>query len=135
MTGFASQRVYDVWTQVIQDEALYEAMLDGSHARLPGKQLDAEAIAILDQFRAEPGTRWNIENLRFRSALETGDTLLSYMPRTVKLLTRGDDDWRQDLCFEYLAHYQWRPLGHLRLAECERFASYVRTRVMKRRIT
>ena len=135
MTGFASKRVYDVWTQVIQDEALYEAMLEGSHARLPGKQLDAEAIAILDQFRAEPGTRWNIENLRFRSALETGDTLLSYMPRTVKLLTRGDDDWRQDLCFEYLAHHQWRPLGHLRLAECERFAGYVRTRVMKRRIT
>ena len=59
---------------------------------------------------------------------------MSYMPRTVRLLTRGDDDWRQDLCFEYLAHHRWLPLGHMRLAECERFASYVQTRVMKRRI-
>jgi len=135
MTGFASKRVYEVWTQLIQDEELYEAMLDGSHARLAGRNLDAEAIAILDQFRAERGTRWNVENLRFRSALETGDSLISYMPRTVRLLTRGDDDWRQDLCFEYLAHHRWRPLGHMRLAECERFAAYVRTRIMKRRIT
>ena len=138
MSGFGSKRVYDVWTQLIQDEELYEAMLDGSHAHLPGRpgrNLDPEAIAILDRFRAEPGTRWNIENLRYRSALETGDTLMSYMPRTVRLLTRGDDDWRQDLCFEYLAHHRWQALGHMRLAECERFAGYVRTRVMKRRIT
>lgn len=135
MTAFDARRVYDVWIQLAQDEALYEAMLEGTHARLEGRGLDAEAIAILDQFRAEPGTRWNVENLRFRSALETGDTLASYLPRTVKLLTRGDDDWRQDLCFEYLAHHRWEPLGHLRLAECERFAGYVRTRVMKRRIT
>jgi hypothetical protein len=135
MTGFASKRVYEVWTQLIQDEELYEAMLDGSHARLAGRNLDDEAIAILDQFRAERGTRWNVENLRFRSALETGDSLVSYMPRTVRLLTRGDDDWRQDLCFEYLAHHRWRPLGHMRLAECERFAAYVRTRIMKRRVT
>jgi Coenzyme PQQ synthesis protein D (PqqD) len=135
MTAFASQRVYEVWIQLIQDEELYEAMLDGSHARLAGRGLDAEAIAILDRFRAERGTRWNIENLRFRSALETGDALVSYMPRTVRLLIRGDDDWRQDLCFEYLAHHRWRPLGHMRLAECERFAAYVRTRIMKRRIT
>ncbi|HEX2687150.1 MAG TPA: PqqD family protein [Kofleriaceae bacterium] len=135
MTAFASKRVYDVWIQLIQDEELYEAMLEGSHGRLPGRNLDPEAVAILDQFRAEPGTRWNIENLRFRSALETGDTLVSYMPRTVRLLTRGDDDWQQDLCFEYLAHYRWQALGHMRLAECERFAGYVRKRVMKRRIT
>jgi hypothetical protein len=134
MTAFASERVYQVWTQLIQDEELYEAMLDGSHARLEGRGLDAEAIAILDRFRAEPGTRWNVENLRFRSALETGDSLASYMPRTVRLLTRGDDDWRQDICFEYLAHHHWKPMGHLRLAECERFASYVENRILKRRI-
>jgi hypothetical protein len=135
MTPFSSKRVYEVWTQVIQDEELYEAMLDGSHGRLEDRGLDAEAIAILDRFRAEPGTRWNVENLRFRSALEIGDTLLVYMPRTVRLLTRGDDAWRQDLCFEYLAHHRWRSLGHMRLTECERFMAFIRTRVMKRRLT
>jgi len=135
MTAFAAKRVYEVWVQLIQDEELYEAMLAGTHAGLADRKLDAEAIAILDQFRSEPGTRWNIENLRFRSAIETGDTLASYLPRTMQLLTRGDDDWRQDLCFEYLAHHRWQPLGHMRLAECERFAGYVRKRVIKRRIT
>jgi hypothetical protein len=134
MTPFSSKRVYEVWTQLIQDEELYEAMLDGSHGRLPGRGLDAEAIAILDQFRAEPGTRWNVENLRFRSSLEVGDTIVSYMPRTLRLLTGGNDDWRQDLCFEYLAHHRWRSLGHMRLAECERFGEFVRSRVMKRRV-
>jgi hypothetical protein len=60
MTPVSSKRVYEVWTQLIQDEELYEAMLAGTHARLPGRGLDAEAMSILDQFRAEPGTRWNI---------------------------------------------------------------------------
>jgi hypothetical protein len=135
MTSFPSKRVYEVWTQLIQDEELYEAMLDGSHGRLEHRGLDTEAIAILDQFRAEPGTRWNVENLRFRSALEVGDVLLMYLPRTLRLLTGGDDRWRQDLCFEYLAHHRWRSLGHMRLTECERFVAFIRTRVMKRRLT
>jgi hypothetical protein len=135
MTAFGSRRVYDVWTQLVQDEALYEAMLAGTHATLAGRDLDAEAIAILDQFRAEPGTRWNVENLRFRSALETGDTLVSYLPRTMRLLTKGDEDWLQEVCFEYLERHRWQVLGHMRLAECERFAGYVATRIMKRRIT
>lgn len=135
MTQVSSQRLYEVWTQVIQDEELYEAMLEGSHSRLQGRGLDAEAIAILDQLSAEPGTRWNVENLRFRSSLFVGDILRSYMPRTLKLLTQGNDEWRQDLCYEYLAHHRWRPMGHMQLSECERFAAFVRTRVMKRRIT
>lgn len=134
MMPVSSKRVYEVWTQLIQDEELYEAMLDGSHGRLEGRGLDAEALEILDQFRAEPGTRWNIENLRFRSSLFVGDLLLLYMPRTVRLLTRGDDQWRQDLCFEYLAHHRWRPMGHMQLMECERFAAFIRTRIMKRRL-
>ena len=134
MTAFASKRVYDVWNQLIQDEELYQAMLDGSHARLAGRNLDAEAVAILDQLRAEPGTKWNIENLRFRSSDECAATLVSYMPRMMALLTRGDRDWLQDLCFEYLAFHHWRALGHMRLAECERFAGYTRTRIMKRRV-
>jgi hypothetical protein len=135
MTPVSSKRVYEVWTQLIQDEELYEAMLDGSHGRLAGRGLDAEAIEILDQLRAEPGTRWNIENLRFRSSMFVGDLLLLYMPRTVRLLTRGDDQWRQDLCFEYLAHHRWRSMGHMQLTECERFAVFIRTRIMKRRTT
>ncbi len=135
MMPISSKRVYEVWTQLIQDEALYEAMLEGSHARLEGRGLDAEAIAILDQFRAEPGTQWNVENLRFRSANFIGDILLFYMPRTIRLLTRGDDQWRQDLCFEYLAHHRWQPMGHMQLTECERFADFVRRRVVKRRLT
>ncbi len=135
MTALSSKRVYEVWTQLIQDEELYEAMLAGSHARLEGRGLDAEAIAILDRFRAEPGTRWNVENLRFRSALEVGETLLMYMPRTLRMLTGGDDGWRQDLCFEYLAHHRWRSFGHLRLTECERFMEFIRSRIMKRRVT
>ena len=135
MTSFPSKRAYEVWTQLVQDEELYEAMLEGVHGSLEGRGLDAEAIAILDQFRAEPGTRWNVENLRFRSALEIGDVLGIYLPRTLQLLTRGDADWRQDLCFEYLAHHRWRSLGHLRLTEAERFADFIRTRVMKRRVS
>jgi hypothetical protein len=135
MTPVSAKRVYEVWTQVIQDEELYEAMLAGSHGRLEGRGLDAEAIEILDQFRAEPGTRWSIENLRFRSSLFVGELLLLYMPRTVRLLTRGDDQWRQDLCFEYLAYHRWRPMGHMQLTECERFAEFIRTRIMKRRLT
>lgn len=135
MTTFFSKRVYEVWTQVIQDEELYEAVLEGTHASLEGRGLDADAIAILDRIRAEPGTRWNIENLRFRSSLFVGDILLSYLPRTIRLLTRGDEQWRQDLCFEYLAHHRWRPMGHMQLTECERFASFIRTRIMRRRVT
>ena len=134
MTPVSSRRVYEVWTQLIQDEELYEAMLEGTHGGLAGRGLDAEAIEILDQFRAEPGTRWNIENLRFRSTLFVGDLLLLYMPRTVRLLTRGDDQWRNDLCFEYLAHHRWRPMGHMQLMECERFATFIQTRVLKRRV-
>jgi hypothetical protein len=121
----SSRRVYEVWTQIIQDEELYEAMLDGTHRALTGRDLDAEAIEILDRFRAEPGTRWNVENLRFRSAQHVGDTLVSYMPRMVRMLTRGEELWRQDLCYEYLAYHHWKALGHLQLSECERFAAFV----------
>ncbi|HEU4733133.1 MAG TPA: hypothetical protein VFT22_34810 [Kofleriaceae bacterium] len=135
MTPLSSHRVYEVWAQVIQDEELYEAMLEGRHARLEDRGFDAETIAILDQLHAEPGTKWNVENLRFRAARFVGDILLFYMPRTIRLLTRGDDEWRQDLCYEYLAHHRWRAMGHMQLTECERFAEFVRSRVMRRRLT
>ena len=135
MTALSSKRVHEVWTQVIQDEELYEAMLEGTHRELAGRGLDAEAIAVLDWMRDEPGTRWNVENLRFRAAMNVGINLLYYMPRTINLLTRGDEAWRQDLCYEYLAHHRWREMGHKQLTECERFAAFVRTRVMRRRLT
>lgn len=134
MTAISSRRAYEVWTQLVEDEELYEAMLEGTHGSLPGRGLDAEAIEILDRFRAEPGTRWNVENLRFRAALEVSEVLGLYLPRTLHLLTRGDADWRQDLCFEYLAHHRWRSLGHLRLTETERFGDFIRTRILKRRM-
>jgi len=135
MTSFESRAAYEVWRQVIADEELCAAMLAGNHRELaPSRGLDELQMAVLDAFHAEPGTRWNIENLRFRSAQETSSSVGSYMPLTVKLLTRGDDDWLQELCFEYLAHHRWSNLGHLRLRECERFAAYVRDRVAKRRV-
>lgn len=127
---------YDVWLQLISDEELYRAMIDGTHRELAAqKKLGAAELEVLDSFRAEKGTRWNIENLRFRTALETGSTLMSYLPRTVQMLTNGDQNWLQDICFEYLAFHRWKEYGHFRLTECERFGAYVRERIMKRRIT
>src|SRR5882724_8479718 len=127
---------YDVWLQLISDEELYRAMIEGTHRQLAASRgLGENQLAALDAFRAEKGTRWNIENLRFRTALETGATVGSYLPRTIRMLTNGDDNWLQDICFEYLAFHRWKEHGHLRFTECERFAAYVRERIMKRRIT
>lgn len=120
---------------MIADEELYRATLAGTHRSLASNRgLNDEQLAILDAFRGERGTIWNIENLRFRSALEVRATLVSYMPRTLRLLCNGDEAWQQDVCFEYLAYYRWKELGHFRLAECERFGEYTRERIMKRRI-
>lgn len=127
---------HDVWLQLISDEELYRAMLDGTHHALAASRaLGDRELAVLDALRAEKGTRWNIENLRFRTALECGATLTSYLPRTVRMLTNGDENWLQDVCFEYLAYFRWKEHGHFRFTECERFATYVRERIMKRRIT
>lgn len=95
--------------------------------------LDLPRCTRTRAFARQRGTRWNLENLRFRTAQETADTLASDLPRTVKLLTRGTDDWLQDLSCEYLSWYRWRQLGHLRFAECERFAAYARERIARRR--
>lgn len=134
--GADSRLVYEVWERLIRDEGLYQSLADGTHTEAAAKRgLSAEQSAVLAEFAAAPGTRWNVENLRFRSALETCATVESYLPLTIKLLTRGDPDWLQDICFEYLAHHHWQVLGHMRLGECQRFGQYVRERVMKRRIT
>lgn len=129
-----ARTAYDVWLLLIADEELYRATLTGKHRDLAGSRgLTSEHLTILDAFRAERGTRWNVENLRFRAALEVRATLLSYMPRTLRLLCKGDEAWEQEVCFEYLAFNRWQELGHFRLSECERFGEYTRDRIMKRR--
>jgi hypothetical protein len=128
--------VYDVWLRLISDEELYRAMLDDTHRGLAASRgLGESELEILEKFRSEKGTRWNIENLRFRTALEVSDTLGSYLPRTIRMLTNGDANWLQDISFEYLAFHKWVEYGHHRFAECERFAAYVADRIMKRRVT
>ena len=124
---------YDVWVTVIGDDDLYRAVLAGTHREL-ARDFSAAQLAILDELHAAPGTRWNIENLRFRSALEVGATLSSYLPRTIKLLTKGEDQWLQDIAYEYISYYRWTEQGHHRLGECERFGTYARERIMKRRL-
>lgn len=131
---FDAQKAYAVWRLLIAEEELYDATLAGTHASLRRRyDLDDETIAILDVFSSDPGTRWNIENLRFRAAGETRDVLLMYLPRTVKLLTAGSDDWLRDISYEYLAHHHWQALGQNRLSECQRFGNYVLERIAKRR--
>jgi hypothetical protein len=120
---------------LIADEELYRATIAGRHRELAeSRALTPEQLTILDAFRAERGTCWNIENLRFRAALEVRATLLSYMVRTLRLLCRNNEAWEQEVCFEYLAFHRWQELGHFRLAECERFGEYTRERIMKRRV-
>jgi hypothetical protein len=131
-----SRTTYEVWQLLIYDEALSRAVFDGSYRELAHRRgYTAEQIEVLDWFAAQPGMRWNVENLRFRAALETAACLGIHLPKTARLLTRGDDDWLQDICYEYLSHHGWDALGHRRLTECERFGRYVRERIMRRRIT
>jgi hypothetical protein len=120
---------------LIADEELYRATIAGRHRDLAeSRALTPEQLTILDAFHAERGTRWNIENLRFRAALEVRATLQSYMVRTLRLLCRSNEAWEQEVCFEYLAYHRWQELGHFRLTECERFGEYTRERIMKRRV-
>src|SRR5688572_16388840 len=131
-----ARKGYDVWLQLIANEELYRHTLAGTHRELAERENLGEAeLVILDAFHADKGTRWNIENLRFRTALEASASLASYLPRTCRMLTNGDENWLQDIAFEYLAFYKWTEHGHHRFAECERFGEYVRERIMKRRIT
>jgi hypothetical protein len=131
-----SRTTFEVWQFLIYDEMLSTAVFDGTYPALAqSRGYTPEQIAVLDWFAAQPGMRWNVENLRFRAALETAAALCIHLPRTARLLTRGDDDWLQDICYEYLSHHRWDALGHRRLTECERFGRYVRGRIMRRRIT
>lgn len=129
-----SRTTFDVWQLIIYDEQLSRALLDGSYRDVATQRgFTGEQIAVLDWFAAQPGMRWNVENLRFRAALETAACLAIHLPATSRLLCRGDDDWLQDTCYEYLSYYRWDALGHRRLTECERFGAYVRERIVRRR--
>src|SRR5690242_15047747 len=116
---FDSKRVYDVWQKLIGDEELYELLLADRHRELQQvRGLSDEELAILDEFRKESGLRWNIENLRFRAADHVMSTLRVYLPRTLYLLTRGQEDWLRDIIYEYVAQHRWQELGRNYLAEC-----------------
>src|SRR5438270_64202 len=79
--------------------------------------MGAQDVAILDEFQREPGLRWNVENLRFRATHHVLTTLRNYLPITLHLLTRGDEDWQRDLVYEYLWFHRWDELGRRMLAE------------------
>src|SRR5579859_950921 len=58
-----------------------------------------------------------------------------HLPATLRLVTEGRAGWLRDLVYEYLALHDWGELGHHhRFAECERFASFLEVRVLKRRM-
>jgi hypothetical protein len=131
---FDSEKAYGVWMQLIADEELYRACLAGRHAELArSRDLDAIDIAILDVFQHERGTRWNIENLRFRAAVEVATKIQIHLPGTAALLTEGNETWLQEIAFEYLAYYRWQELGHYHFAECDRFVAYIYERIARRR--
>lgn len=126
---------FDVWLRLVRDERVYAAFVAGRHRECaPGLDLDGDELAILDEFAARPGTRWNVENIRFRATYQVAIRLGLWMPMTVRLLTGGNEDWLRDLVFEYLTFHEWDDLGPYALTECERFAGFVRDRVTLRRL-
>ncbi|MEO8698766.1 MAG: hypothetical protein ABI867_01950 [Kofleriaceae bacterium] len=130
-----SRTSFEVWQLVIYDELLSRSVFDGSYRELAKQRgYTADQVAVLDWFAEQPGMRWNVENLRFRAALETAACLCIHLPKTARLLSRGNDDWLQDICYEYLSYHSWDALGHRRLTECERFGRYVHDRIKRRRI-
>jgi hypothetical protein len=133
--GFDARAVYDVWIRLVQSEPLYDAMLRGEHAAVARALGFTELeLAILDDFAIQPGTRWHVENLRFRAVTMVSRLLGWQLPATLRLVTEGRDGWLRDLVHEYLSLHRWVELGHHhRFAECERFAAFVEHRVLKRR--
>lgn len=132
---FDARRVYEIWLLIVQDERLYDAMMRGEHVAV-GRSLGFGDIDldILEDFARQPGTRWHVENLRYRATMMVSRLLNWHLPATMRLLTDGVSDWQRDLVFEYLTLHRWIEFGHhRRFAECRRFASFVEGRVLKRR--
>jgi hypothetical protein len=134
--AFDARAVYDVWIRLVQSEALYDAMLRREHAALAQTLGFSELeLAILEDFAIQPGTRWHVENLRFRAVTMVSRLLGWHLPATLRLVTEGRPGWLRDLVYEYLSLHRWVELGHhRRFAECERFATFVEDRVLKRRM-
>jgi len=133
-SGTDARRAVEVWLRLVRDEAIHLAFTERRHRELARELgLDEAELAILDQFAARPGTRWNVENIRFRATEQVSVRLSMWMPLTVWLLTGGNQEWLKDLTFEYLTHHRWADLGPYALTECERFAGFVRQRVVLRR--
>ena len=134
--AFDARAVYDVWIRLVQSEALYDAMLRREHAALARTLGFSELeLAILEDFAIQPGTRWHVENLRFRAVTMVSRLLGWHLPATLRLLTEGRPGWLRDLVYEYLSLHRWVELGHhRRFAECERFATFIEERVLKRRM-
>src|SRR5437016_12829886 len=133
---FDAKLVYDTWLRLVQDEELYDAMLDGRHAEVAANRgMGSEEILILDDFGSQPGTRWHVDNLRFRCTTMVSRILKWHMPATIALLTGGDENWLRALTYEYMSDQRWKDLGHhRRFAECARFANVVRSKLLKRRL-
>jgi hypothetical protein len=133
---FDAKLVYDTWIRLVQDEELYEAMLENRHHDVAQRRgMGSEEILILDDFAVQPGTRWHVDNLRFRCTTMVSRILKWHLPATIALLTGGNENWLRDLTYEYMSDQRWRDLGHhRRLAECKRFAGVVRTKLFKRRL-
>jgi hypothetical protein len=132
-----SALAYELWTRLIHDEELYAAaMANDLDALLQRRHLEfsPQERAAMEQLRSQPGVRWSMENLRFRCAMQVAETVRNRLPRTTKLLTKGDRDWMQEIAFEYLAYYGWQPLGFNTIAEAQRFVDYVKVRIKKRRM-
>jgi hypothetical protein len=132
--GIDARRAVDVWLRLIRDEELYRQFTLGRHGELSTQLgLSQEDVTILDEFRLRPGTRWNIDNIRFRATEHVSTKVRLWLPLTVHVLTGGNQDWVNDLVFEYLTHHGWNDLGPYQLTECERFIQFVRDRVLLRR--
>ncbi len=132
--SFDARRVYEIWLEIVQNEQLYDAIMRDDFE--VGRKLgySDEDVAILQDFARQPGTRWHVENLRYRATMMVSRFVDTYLPATMQLLTGGSADWQRDLVFEYLALHRWIEFGHYRrFAECARFVAFVRTRVMLRR--
>jgi len=134
--SFDARAVLDVWIKLVQSEELYEAMLRGEHAACArGMGFGELEQAILEDFAIQPGTRWHVENLRFRAVTMVSRLLGWHLPATLRLITEGKEGWLRDLVYEYLSLHRWVELGHHhRFAECERFAAFVEKRVLVRRM-
>jgi hypothetical protein len=139
MTAIDSKVAYNTWLRMIADEELGDAVITGNVDALLDrrrKQLEFshEERAAMADFHRQPGLKWALENLRFRSAMQTAESVWFRLPRLAKLLTGNNRSWMQQTAFEYLSNTGWRPAGLNTLEEAFQFVDYVRRRIAVTRI-